>query len=387
MSHVMRFFLLLFLFTAAASLNSCTTTSTEPESTSDNSLFSISVKDGNGQPVKNLKINVWNYFPLSARKANFQMKVQQVMASNRVDYQLPERSFVTIALYNLDGKLSKELIHDTLNPGYYSILNNFEDGHFNERVHKCLMTATAISSGIILRDSTYLVYWAPDSNAGYLGFTSDKGEFSSNDSLAFPHLFNLPAFNKTSENGPTSIGTFTLSDSIVITVTDTLTGKYMQLTKRMTAGTKSNHFGIVWAPTLSKNGSSVQNNLYKRAINEKSIMNPRDADLTSFACSTNNRDIELTWATATEHDMYRFNVQRSTDQTNFSTIGYVQASGNSNSPKPYSYIDKNLTVGKFYYRLQLVNNDGSSSFSLQVTSTIAMPSSTKLSNCYPNPYN
>ena len=39
-------------------------------------------------------------------------------------------------------------------------------------------------------------------------------------------------------------------------------------------------------------------------------------------------------------------------------IGFVNGSGNSNSPKNYSFEDKNINFGTYLYRLKQMDNDG-----------------------------
>jgi hypothetical protein len=71
----------------------------------------------------------------------------------------------------------------------------------------------------------------------------------------------------------------------------------------------------------------------------------------------------LDWATASEQNTSRFEVQRSKDGINFQTIGEVTASGNSFEEKNYQFTDNNPFIGLNYYRLNLINNDGSTEFS------------------------
>ena len=75
----------------------------------------------------------------------------------------------------------------------------------------------------------------------------------------------------------------------------------------------------------------------------------------------------LLWQTATEINASYFNVQRSTDGTNFTDIGKVNAAGNTSGTENYQYTD-NLAalIGQplhLYYRLQEVDKDGNSQFS------------------------
>ena len=67
----------------------------------------------------------------------------------------------------------------------------------------------------------------------------------------------------------------------------------------------------------------------------------------------------LTWSTATETDNKEFLIQKSTDNTNFTTIGTVKSKGNSAKPQGYHFLDVGAQKGKTYYRLTQVNLDGS----------------------------
>jgi len=123
---------------------------------------------------------------------------------------------------------------------------------------------------------------------------------------------------------------------------------------------------------------------------------PLPVQLTSFTYSTNNLGVNLKWETATEENIYGFNIEKYKDSV-FSKIGFVQGSGTSNSPKYYSYLDTTALNGTFKYRLKLIDNDGSFSYSdtiqatnkvtsLEITKDNDLPVSFKLDN-YPNPFN
>jgi hypothetical protein len=71
----------------------------------------------------------------------------------------------------------------------------------------------------------------------------------------------------------------------------------------------------------------------------------------------------LDWATASEQNTNRFEIQRSKDGINFQTIGEVTASGNSAETKIYQFIDSSPFIGLNYYRLNLINTDGSTELS------------------------
>jgi len=65
------------------------------------------------------------------------------------------------------------------------------------------------------------------------------------------------------------------------------------------------------------------------------------------------------WGTSTEINTAYFNVQRSTDGITFFNIGKVMAKGASG----YKYIDNTNLTGVVYYRLEIVDKNGSKTYS------------------------
>jgi hypothetical protein len=119
-------------------------------------------------------------------------------------------------------------------------------------------------------------------------------------------------------------------------------------------------------------------------------------ELTLFTASVVNKAVELIWQTATEVNNYGFEVERSLTPYpsqregafNWEKIGFVEGHGNSNSPKDYSFIDKDILNGKYSYRLKQIDTDGKFEYSEEVTVAIEnQPSSFELSQNYPNPFN
>jgi len=68
--------------------------------------------------------------------------------------------------------------------------------------------------------------------------------------------------------------------------------------------------------------------------------------------------VDLTWATAGEENFHYFSVHRVTSDLEFSEIGMVLGSGNSNIVRNYSFQDLNPLIGLSYYRLKAVDLDG-----------------------------
>ena len=98
--------------------------------------------------------------------------------------------------------------------------------------------------------------------------------------------------------------------------------------------------------------------------------------------ATNNSDGLLTWRTANEVNVSHFELQRSGDGRSFNVIRMVQAKGTAQSETDYSYTDKNLPAGVYYYRLRMVDKDGKETYSAVVT--IVLKSSNAIT-LYPVP--
>jgi uncharacterized protein (TIGR02145 family) len=114
---------------------------------------------------------------------------------------------------------------------------------------------------------------------------------------------------------------------------------------------------------------------------------PLPVELGLFTAISDGRTIQLNWETKTEKNSNKFNIERKTIDGAWASIGSVKASVLSNSPKQYSYIDKNLQSGKYQYRLKMIDNDGTFEYSKVIETEVALPNIFALSQNYPNPFN
>jgi hypothetical protein len=118
------------------------------------------------------------------------------------------------------------------------------------------------------------------------------------------------------------------------------------------------------------------------------IDNPLPVELSSFTSKYLRDKVQLNWVTKTEVNNYGFNIERKIKDGEWNNIGFVEGHGNSNSPKEYSYTDKDLFAGgsNFQYRLKQVDTDGKFEYS-DVVEVEIMPTKFELSQNYPNPFN
>jgi hypothetical protein len=90
------------------------------------------------------------------------------------------------------------------------------------------------------------------------------------------------------------------------------------------------------------------------------------------------------WSTAREDNASHFTVQRSVDGQTWSSLGSVEAAGNSNGIRSYQYIDLEAPEGLVYYRILQVDNDGAFGYS----SVMSIDGDQEFGlNVYPNPTN
>jgi hypothetical protein len=103
------------------------------------------------------------------------------------------------------------------------------------------------------------------------------------------------------------------------------------------------------------------------------------------AQSTGDR-IKLNWSTASESNNKGFEVLRSKDGSNWTSIGFVEGAGTSESLNQYSFIDEGLAAGRYYYKLKQVDIDARYKYSIIVTGTIGGRNDFNLLPNYPNPF-
>jgi hypothetical protein len=83
----------------------------------------------------------------------------------------------------------------------------------------------------------------------------------------------------------------------------------------------------------------------------------------SFTAAWQNKKVLLQWQTASEQNSSHFDIEFSKDGIYFSSIGQVQAAGNSNTISNYSLLHALPLRGANYYRIRQVDRDGQFSYS------------------------
>jgi hypothetical protein len=89
--------------------------------------------------------------------------------------------------------------------------------------------------------------------------------------------------------------------------------------------------------------------------------------LTNFVAKATDKEVDLSWQTATEINNKGFEIERSADGIVWNKIGFVNGSLNSSGVKDYHFVDANPLSGNVFYRLVQVDIDNKTSYSAIVS--------------------
>ncbi len=102
-----------------------------------------------------------------------------------------------------------------------------------------------------------------------------------------------------------------------------------------------------------------------------------------FSAQQQQPGVLLHWSTATEERSKYFEVEHSTDASEWSRIGTRTAAGNSTAVQQYEFMHTNPAKGVNYYRIKEIDADGNYTYSKVILISVAGSRSSVL--IYPNP--
>ena len=107
-----------------------------------------------------------------------------------------------------------------------------------------------------------------------------------------------------------------------------------------------------------------------------------NAEMTDFSAKKMLNVNDIYWQTASEKNNAQFNIQRSTNNQVWQTIGSVKATNNPSGAQ-YNFTDEAPLSNINYYRLQMVDNEGKVTYSKVVS--VSGNDAKKSLAVYPNP--
>ncbi len=111
-------------------------------------------------------------------------------------------------------------------------------------------------------------------------------------------------------------------------------------------------------------------------------------ELASFTSLVSGRDVILNWTTTSETNNAGFDVERSSQNGVWTSVGNVTGSGTSSTSQSYAFTDRGLNTGSYSYRLKQIDYNGNFEyFNLSNEVVIGVPEKFELTQNYPNPFN
>jgi photosystem II stability/assembly factor-like uncharacterized protein len=155
--------------------------------------------------------------------------------------------------------------------------------------------------------------------------------------------------------------------------------------------------GISWTRANKFHGQNIQYSMsiagsYLFTSGEyghilKNNSDPVPVELTSFTASVSGNSVLLSWSTATEVNNSGFEIERSSDQKYWHTLGFINGNGTTAEKQEYYFTDINSLTGTTYYRLKQIDYNGQFEYSAVVAVQSDLIHSFNLEQNYPNPFN
>lgn len=139
------------------------------------------------------------------------------------------------------------------------------------------------------------------------------------------------------------------------------------------------------APTLFNSSSYFAMASTNAVDNPLSGLAPLPVVLTKFTATAVGTVVQLAWSTASERNSAYFEVQRSANGLQFENLKQVPAQGGSTSRRGYESLDAHPLAGQSYYRLCLVDLDGTFAYSPVATVRFGTTTGPARLTLYPNP--
>lgn len=112
---------------------------------------------------------------------------------------------------------------------------------------------------------------------------------------------------------------------------------------------------------------------------------PLPVELLTFTANVSGNSVILNWSTASELNNRGFEIERK--KLDWESIGFVEGRGTTTEQRDYSFVDENLSSGKYQYRLKQLDFDGSYIYSSSIEVDVNTPEKFSLEQNYPNPFN
>lgn len=152
----------------------------------------------------------------------------------------------------------------------------------------------------------------------------------------------------------------------------------LQGTHQVTTGSNA-------SPVLSRTGLT---GFSEFGVGGDSTVNPLPVKLISFTAARYDKGVVLKWSTSSEVNNDGFFVERSYNNRDWNSVGFVEGNGTVNTISKYSFLDAGVftsNTSTWYYRLKQVDANAVHGYT-NVVSVSARQADEHTFECYPNPF-
>lgn len=154
---------------------------------------------------------------------------------------------------------------------------------------------------------------------------------------------------------------------------------------------ETDHHNKILNFIVSEDSVQVNVHLPNGKLHDQFRLMPRNVahpvELTLFSYKIIDKQVNLTWHTATETNNFGFEIHKSWDKINFNRIGFVPGQGTTQNPQAYCFSDQLSVPATYYYRLQQIDYNGDFHFSKTLEVSVDQIENFQLVQIYPNPFN
>lgn len=191
-----------------------------------------------------------------------------------------------------------------------------------------------------------------------------------------------------SNTGATNVAniTFDMSDGGMAGVTPGVVSNYLLIYRATQTGpwTELASASSVSGDRIIFANQAISNDGYYTLATKDYVLSPLPVVLVSFDANLlNERQVALSWETASEQNSSYFELLKSADGQNWYSIGTVPAGGNTSEPLTYSFLDEATLKGVSYYQLKQIDQNGY--FRLSDIRSVNNSAQVKQVKIYPNP--
>ncbi len=250
----------------------------------------------------------------------------------------------------------------TTNTRYYPRLSAILDGTNTARGDKLPSVGIVTTHRFTVKDNVDGV------NTGTVSVTIDanSGPFLETTNLAGSYASSSTQTITWSVNNTTAAPVSCANVDILLSVDGGQTFPYTLVASTPNTGTQVVTLpSLTTATTTARIKVQASNNIFFDISNNNfSITSaPLPVSLVSLNAYQKNSNIIVEWNVANEVNLNRYEVEKADDGSNFTKVGTLAA----NNQSKYAWIDVNAKTGSNYYRLKMIDNDGTTKYSAVVS--------------------